>query len=106
MRKRFVSLFLLVLVAVQSVHVMATTHETQAEHDAIHHALSHSDASSQASHFQDAHAGHCQASHQFNYLPSFDCVLSLSSQVQSSQSDYQVHWVTIQSSPLFRPPKA
>lgn len=105
MRKRLVSLFLLMLVALQSVHVMATMHHTNAEHEVLHDSLTQSETS-QTSNYQDPHAGHCQASHQFNYLPSFSCALSLSSQVQSLQSDYQVHWVTIQSSPLFRPPKA
>lgn len=106
MRKRLVSLFLLMLVAMQSVHVMATMHDTHAEHDVEQHHLIHSDVSNQSSNLQDQHAGHCHASHQFNYLPSFGCVLSLSSQVQSLQSDYQINWITIQTSPLFRPPKS
>lgn len=119
MRKRLVSFFLLMLLALQSVHVMATTHHTHAEHhdashhiqaehhDASHHCLTQSKQTPyQADNVQDSHAGHCQANHQFNYLPNFGCVLALSSQVQSLQADYQVRWITIQSSPLFRPPKA
>lgn len=105
MRKRLVSLFLLMLVSLQSVHVMATVHHTPTGHEILQHSLSQSEVS-QTSNYQDPHAGHCQASHQFNYLPNFNCALSLSSQVPSLQADYQVHWVTIQSSPLFRPPKA